>query len=559
MAHSPKTTSTEILSASTNIVLEPPGERGQLIGALVRRAVWLLPAASIAVMVAIFIPRFGVRSPSLVDDWFALTYAPAATHQLLHGHYDAAMVDYGGRYRPTYAILSELQWLFGSRNSTLAPTLFGLARLFFFAGTVAVIVVAVLRGSVTRPWLFFAASAVPTMVIATRGVSYNFVRFGVAEPTAFAAVALGLAGMTSVVRASARRAQRIGRRRAATFISGYVMYTFGAYMSESCVATLVVLPALYYWVTREPGYVGSRRANTMLTLSAALILVPIVHVSLEVASGLGGAHSSDATGGVMSKLVHPAGSAVAGLATTADITWLVLVPLTVAISSWRAFRRERQAVLFTGMIFAGLAAAYIANVGTNGNPLSRYYIPLLVAVGIAYVWLLRELHTFPRSIIIAATFLVIFAGRGDRTARSWLALDHAGGQAIVLASAARATGCPVYLVDFPEERRMALARVLARGAVIPVDTCGPRAHSGYVVWWRPGFSTRPPIYPTGCGTRWRVATKASRIQLIQCSVFRPRDSVRTQDTLGITRIVRLIPPTHWVDASALDRLAYITR
>ena len=250
------------MSASPNVDINRTPGPMELTTAAASRMVWLVPAASIAVIVGIFAPRFGVGSPSLIDDWFALTYAPTAAHQLLHGHYDAGVVDYGGRYRPAYQLLSYAQWLFGSRRSTLAPTIFGLARLIFFAGAVATVTATMLRGAASRTWLIVAASITPAIVIATPGLSYNFVRFGVAEPTSFAAVAIGLAGLTAAVRRVVRAPQRVDLRRIApTFTAGYAIYAFGAYMSEAIVAVVLFLPALYYWISREPGFVPGRRSE----------------------------------------------------------------------------------------------------------------------------------------------------------------------------------------------------------------------------------------------------------------------------------------------------------
>src|SRR4051794_18419746 len=96
---------------------------------------WAAPALAVVVALAIFAPRLAVKDPSLIDDWFAITYGPRAVHELVHGHYDTALVDYGGRYRPSYALLNYIQWsLPGSRTSTTLPNLIGLGRLFLFMG-----------------------------------------------------------------------------------------------------------------------------------------------------------------------------------------------------------------------------------------------------------------------------------------------------------------------------------------------------------------------------------------------------------------------------------------
>jgi hypothetical protein len=546
----------------SNPVLGPTLARRFPFGPASRRFVWLVPLFSLAVIIEIFVPRFGVKSPSLVDDWFSMTYAPAAVHQLLHGHYDASVVDYAGRYRPSYAILGDVQWMFGSRNATFAPTLIGLLRLLFFAGGVSAIVAVLLRGTASRTWLIVAVSVVPMMIVATRGVSYNFVRFGVDEPTAAAAIALGLAGMTAAVRRSLRESDRAGIQRSAALVAAsYAVYAFGAYMSEASAAVVVLLPALYYWISREPGFVRSRASTTTLATAAGLIVLPIAHVLLETAPSFRHGSSGGETAGVVRHLLTPIGATVAGTLTTADLAWPILILVALGASARRALRRDRYAVLMCGMIGYGFAAAFIANVGTAGTALSRYYIPLLMAVGVAFVWLLQDVNPTTRSVILGAVLLVLFMGRGDLVAKKWLAMDRAGDSAIVLASEAYATGCPVYLIDFPEERRMGLARVLDKNPVHALRSCRAEqaSHAAYAIWWQINSRAASPVYPPKCRTKWSPVANSGSVLLARCRRFTPSGLSRDQDTLTPMSIVRLMLPSRWIDASRLNGLAYVIR
>jgi hypothetical protein len=547
------------LSASTDARRGPAGEARQALADWLTRAVWLLPALSLVVIVGIFAPRFSVNSASLVDDWFALTYAPTATHQLLHGHYDATAIDYGGRYRPSYALLGELQWMFGSRSSTLIPTIVGLVRLLFFAGAVAATVIAVLRRVASRQSLIVAASFVPAAVVATRGVSYNFVRFGIDEPTAFAALALGLVGMTVAVRnLVCARNGPVPRHSATIFVASYILYAFGAYMTEASAAVVVLLPALYYWMSREPTFVRGRRSKAILATAAVLILAPIAHVLSEIAPSLGQeGHGGRSLAGLVTQLVSPASSTSLGVMKTASLVWPVLIAVALAATTRRALQKDRLAVLLLGMMLSGFAFAYVANLGTSGNALSRYYIPLLVAVGIACMWLLESRQPATRTFILAFVLALVLAGRGDLVARNWLKLDHAGDKAIALASEAYASKCPVYLVDFPDERRMGLARVLEGQPERSLERCAEPDSTAYAIRWQIDSPTGVPTYPGRCKTRWRRVAQGSSVELARCSNFSPQGLIRTQDTLTTSRVVRLVPPTHWIDASALNRLAYV--
>jgi hypothetical protein len=320
---------------------------------------------------------------------------------------------------------------------------------------------------------------------------------------------------------------------------------------------VVFLPSLYYWISHEPGFVRNRRTTAILSAAAILTLLPIVHVFWEIAPNLGSDHGSRTISGMILQLLRPIGPTFSGLLTTGDLTWPLLIALTVCLSARRVRRRDREAILILGMVLAGFAAAYIAEMGMNGTILSRYYIPLLVSVGVGFVWLLGGLQPLARSLIAAAVLTVILAGRGDLAARNWLQLDHAGDRAIVLASAAHATGCPVYLVDFPDERRVGLARVLdTKSPSRSLKTCEPPTHTAYAVWWRLYSETASAIVPPGCATRWHRVSAPGPVELLRCASLSSGVSFPTQDTRTRTRMVRLAPPRHWIDASLVNQLAY---
>ena len=246
--------------------------------------------------------------------------------------------------------------------------------------------------------------------------------------------------------------------------------------------------------------------------------------------------------------------------TTDLLAWPLLVVLTLFISARRALRKDRHAVLVTGMLVAGIAAAYLANLGTNGTYLSRYYIPLIVATTIAFMWLLQSVAATPRVTILASVMLVILSGRGDVAVRRWLYMDEAGGTAIAFASEAHASRCPVYLADFPAERRMGLARMLETQPRGNLGSCNRTRHTAFEIRWLTNSALDSPAYPRGCGTAWRVVHRHNSVELDRCDLFSRNPSLPTQDILAATpRVVRLAPPTHWVDASVLNGLAYVDR
>jgi hypothetical protein len=520
------------------------------------RLAWLLPVAACLVAVAIVAPRFAITSPSLVDDWFQLTYAPVAMHEILHGHFDSAAVDYAGRYRPSFYVLSYAQWpLVGSRTSTTGPTLVALARLFLFIGAVAALTVFFVREYATRKWLLGMAGSVPLLGITTPGMVPNFVRFGVAEPTSFAAIARSLCAITIAVRRLVAGSDK-RTRTLLLFAGGYLLYLFGVYMWEASAAVLLVLPAIYFWLARDPQLrIGRLWATKTIVTTAVLLVLPLVHILLEVHSALGGGGSSS-----LGELPAKLGSSAAGtlwgtIFGLKSFNWAVLFVVVVVYCVRRARGGDRHAVLCVGMLAAGLLAAYLSYLGGGG--LSRYYVPWLVAVGVAGAWATMQLDDGGRRLfVLAAMAVVTLIGRPDAYLQSWVEGDRAGSDAISLASSAYATGCRVYLVGFPGERRIGLARLL-RNPTAPATRapCQQGARPAFAVTW--GSSTTAPL--VGCRTNWRAATQRRHVTLFRCADFHPRSSIPTQDIdlEAPVDVVRLVKPSHFVPASALHKFTIL--
>jgi hypothetical protein len=479
-------------------------------------------------------------------------------HDILHGHFDSAAVDYAGRYRPSFYVLSYLQWpLVGSRTSTTGPTLVALARLFLFIGAVAALTVFFLREYATRKWLLVMAGSVPLLVIATPGMVYNFARFGVAEPTSFAAIALSLCAITVAVRRLVSGSDKRSRA-VLLFGGGYLLYLFGVYMWEASAAVVLVFPAIYFWLARDPQLrVGRLWATKTIVATAVLLVVPLVHMLLHVHSALGrgGAGGGSSLGELAAKL----GSSAAGTLWTIfglkSFNWAVVFVVVVVYCVRRAWGGDRHAVLCVSMLAAGLLAAYLSYL--VGGGLSRYYVPWLVAVAVAGAWATMQLHDGGRRLfILAAMAVVTVIGRPDAYLQSWVDGDRAGSDAISLASSAYATGCRVYLVGFPGERRIGLARLLRNptGPAIRA-TCRQGSRPAFALTW--GSATTALL--AGCRTNWRAAERGRQVRLFRCANFQPRSNIPTQDIdlEAPVQVVRLVKPSHFVPASALHKFTLL--
>ena len=536
------------------------GAMGRLLTA--RWAVWLLPPAAALAGFGLFAPRFGVHSPSLIDDWFAITYEPRAIHQLVHGHYVSSLVDYGGRYRPAYAVLSYFQWItLGDHGrSTFLPTLFGLARLFFFMAAVGAVTLAVLRGRTSRRRAVVLATFAATLVVWTPGIATSFVRFGVAEPTAFAFVALSLLVMTPAVRSLALEEGGVWRPRPlARLLGGYVLYLFGIYMWEALAAVVVVLPALYYWMLQgAPRPVPRRRKWCVVGLVAVALVAPLLHITGEIlVNGHLGAHSGRAgSHSLLTALVAAVLPTVGGaLLRPESLLWLLL-PFFVVPRCIRSARQgDRMAAVCLAALAAGWLAAYVSYVGADN--LSRYYIPWIAALAVAGAWSLSGPLPNQRDLSLVALGLVaitIVVGRPEGLVRNWIRDDQAGSKAIAVAGEAYATGCRVYLVGFPAERAVGIARLIPRSGTSSLTGCDSGSTRAFAVLWPSSMTAAP----RGCGPGWQRALTSGRITLLACRDFQQRTRIHTQDAAlnqGLS-VVRLVRPSHFVPASSLNHFSY---
>ena len=117
-----------VASEQVQAPLAVPRRRGL---AIPRRAI---PVALVAVLAGgLEQVRLGVRVPSLIDDWYAITYSGTALQGLLHGDYSSYAVDFAGRYRPAYtALWSYAQWHLLGGPSTSVAAIWGAARTALF-------------------------------------------------------------------------------------------------------------------------------------------------------------------------------------------------------------------------------------------------------------------------------------------------------------------------------------------------------------------------------------------------------------------------------------------
>ena len=457
-----------------------------------------------------------------MDDWFAISYSPPAVHELLHGHYVTSLVDYGGRYRPAYAVLTYFQWIvLGDHgHSTALPTLFGLARLLFFMAVAAAMTMLLLRGKTSKVQAAVWASLASVVIVWTPGIATNFVRFGVAEPTGLAFVALSLLVMAPAIRSLAfDEGGRLRVGQLLRLMGGYVLYLLGVYMWEALVAVIVVLPALYFWMRQGPRRQGtSRRVWWVIGAAAVLLTAPLVHITAEVLVNGHLDASSAAAGrhGLLPALLGGVLPTLGGALTRPQSLLCCALPFYVIPRCTRAARQgDRTALICLATLGAGLLAAYISYAGSDN--LSRYYIPWIAALVVTGAW---SLSTSPNRkelslAALALASLTVVVGRTDLQIANWINLDRIGSSAITVVGDASATGCRVYLVGFPPERAVGVARLIPSAVQSPLSACSRGSSRALAVRW-PGLTARSPTWlrprlADGDETRPDHATRLQRL------------------------------------------------
>lgn len=519
--------------------------------------VWLLPIAVLAAALSLYAPRFSLDGPSLVDDWFAITYSKPAVDQIIHGRYESSTVDYGGRYRPAYFIWEYVQWHgVGSPSSALVPKLVGLLKLVAFIAAVALLVVILVRRTAGRGWTVALAALTPAFIVFSPLIAHNFVRSEGSKAVPIVTMTFGLMLLTGA--AGALRASPRGRARTealARFACGYLLYLFSLYFWEGAVAVVALLPALYFWLAADPERgVGSRplwRSKTIL-VSAALLLAPIVHLTTAILPALSASNAErESAGGVGAMLGAPALATVPNMIIGTGTPFWFLVFGAVLIAGFRGMRaRDREAVLCLGVTAAGSVAAYLSHFAASG--LSRYLIPWLVGVAPGGALLLLRLRPRLRVGVLAVGLLSLLVGGPWANVRWWVNMERNGGEAVTLTSSAYDTGCRVYLAGFPGEQRTALARLLRPSAdhrprLVPCE--GPSSRAYAVTW---SFERRSSP-PAGCQTGWTLVERRQDVSLHGCLSFHEPHDTPTQD-IGIeapVRVVRLVVPEEFVPASSL--------
>jgi hypothetical protein len=528
---------------------------GQRLAAVLVR--WGIPTgAVVSVAVGLEWVRFGMRTPSLIDDWFGITYGPRAAHALVHGDYASSHVDFAGRYRPAYtAVWNYVQWHLLGGPSVDTAAAWGMFRVAVFLLAVWLLTAGLVgkRARVARPLLWLA----PLAVVMTPAIAVDLSRYGPTEPMMIAGLIIGISLIGCGVR-TLLSDQEPARNRlvaAALVTLGYPVYLFGVYSKEASFCLLAFIPFLMKWHRASPRRYGTRSRTERLLLGALAIfmVVPLVHVAahLAVAAASGERPYPTAAYSLGRKLFAAGVSPLLGWPDALGTwLWFAAAPGAIIVAVAAARRRDSDAWLLFGVLVTGFLMSAVAL--ARGETPSRYYIPWLVAVAaVAF----RGLARANLALQVSAVVLVVVLGQlGVRNALgSWARTERDGSTSVEMAKGILRAGCPLYLANFDLEQRVAIPLLFPLAHARRIPDCMHNSQEAYVLSWE-----NHPLaadFADRCRSQWRPLTGNDSVGMYRCQSLRfvsTPDQVAASGDPHVT-VVRVRLMSHLPDPRTLHQ------
>lgn len=514
---------------------------------------------SLAIAAWIVAPRFSQKAPSLVDDWYAVTYSRASLHALLHGRYLSSGLDFDGRYRPAYsAVWSYVQWHLLGGPSPATAAAWGVLRVALFLLAVWMLTAWLAEGSsAARPVYWLA----PLAVAVTPAIAVDLARFGPGEPVMVALLILGLGLIARGVRllilsrSAGRKEQALA---AAAIAAGYLIYLLGVYTKETSLCLLVFVPFFLKWLGRARwNSLLAKTGRLPMLILAVLLTAPLVHVATRLALAvLGGANPyPNRQYSLASKLFSAGLSPLLGQPPALGTwIWLFLAPASILVALTAVDRRHRDAWLLFGVLTTGFLMTALALV--RGPTPGWYYIPWLVAVAAVAI---RGLVRMRFAVWFAFAFALVLIGlavfRTQPALDRWARAERSGPAAIDMTKSVVAAHCPLYLANFDIEQRVAIPLLLRYGHSTPVADCTPGSREVYTLSLRD--QPLSATFAAQCSSHWQRLRLVNRVSMLRCSSFRPAaipDQIAASGDPLVT-VVRLRVPKRLPKPSLLFRAA----
>jgi hypothetical protein len=468
-------------------------------------------------------PRFELDTPSLVDDWSAISRSSDQLRDvfLLTNPEEQ-------RYRPGWIVWNALQWnTFDAPGGMAGPNFWNLLRaLILVAGlTLATSLLLPSPRTVGGALLHAALAASPAFLVVTvPKFTVDLTRFGPQEPLLVGAMALGGALLVLAARALLDPPRVSPPRTATLGVAGAVFWALGVYQKEASLAVVPLLVAVLFAGRRHLSTWArlGRRRQVALAALGAVVALPLGHMLVQtIVIVLRG----DLVYGAE---VDAGETAVEGLAELWDWAHEALpdagrgvVLLSFVLVGLVALVRRRIDVLAVGALASGVLVLLIA--GQSGVVATRYYIPAYALFAVALV---RALAFLPASVQAAGVAAAIFAFIPLTDARSevrtWVDEEERAAALVHAVADVDRAGCVVAAAGLDLETREALPVLL--GLQRPPDGRGCSERSTYFVVG-PGDDARPLLRTCAPGQLDRLVRGNDVMTLYRCGRLR-REPVR---------------------------------
>jgi hypothetical protein len=422
-----------------------------VVVALAGLAVWLVS------------PRFDIDTPSVVDDWAAISKTPDQLRDVVR-----LVNPEEQRFRPGWIAWNGLQWhTLDAPGGMVGPNVWNVLRAVVLVAGLCLLTALALPPPRRRlhAVLFAALAAVPALLVLTvPKFAVDLARFGPQEPLLVGGMALGGSLLALATRRLLDPARPLPQPSTAAFaLAGGVLWAVGVYQKETSLAVLpLVAAALFAGRGRVAAWpqlnAGRRIALGALGLAAAL---PLAHVALEsariVARGdLVYDAEVDAGQGVvrgLEELYDWAHEALPWRARAIVVVALVLVALAAVV-------RRRIDVLAVGAVASG--ALSLVLVAQSGVVATRYYLPAYALFAVALALSLARLPAPVQLVGVLAIGVAFLPGSGGHDeVRLWADEERRQGAVIEAVGTHDRRGCVVAAAGLDVEQRLALPVLVA--------------------------------------------------------------------------------------------------
>lgn len=481
-------------------------------------------------------PRFAIDTPSLIDDWSAISRSPDQVHALLRLENPEEQ-----RFRPSWILWNALQWhTFDAPEGLVGPNLWNLARLVLVVAGLSLLTLLAMPKPRTRndALLQAALAAMPMLLLVTvPKFARDFARFGVQEPLFLGGLALGGSLLVLAVRVLLAEPRRPAWQAWLLGVAGAFFWAVGVYQKEASLSAIPLLGAVLYagrgrlasWRSLDAG----RRAG--LGAIGLVFMLPLIHVAVEtiLIAGRGDlVYDTQVEGGrgivrgfhILYDWAHEVFSLQAQRVLVAA---LVLAVIAMVV-------RRRLDVLVLGVLASGALTLVFA--AQTNVAVSRYYLPAYALAAVAIVLSLARLPAVAQVaglVLLLAVVRTSVAAAHDEV-RVWVDEEDAGAALVHVVADAHATGCPVAVAGLDQETAEALPVLvdLQHRAVAP--TCADRTTYLVVGTLPQGAALRRVCSPSAL----EPVLEAFPGSVYRCS--RLREGPVRDPTLGLVVPARLV-------------------